>query len=103
MTTPQSAAPAPTPIVAASSGLLKSTMLAALIAGAILTTVVLPAEYGVDPTRVGAMLGLKEMGEIKMRLAKEDAEHETEAAAAAATPAAPAIACPPTPADSAGR
>ena len=33
--------------------LLKSTGIAAAVAGVILVTVVLPAEYGVDPTRVG--------------------------------------------------
>ena len=31
--------------------LLKSTGIAAAVAGVILVTVVLPAEYGVDPTR----------------------------------------------------
>lgn len=34
---------------------------------------VLPAEYGVDPTGVGRLTGLSEMGEIKVQLAKEAA------------------------------
>lgn len=51
--------------------LLKSTGLAALIASALLVTTVLPAEYGVDPTGVGSLLGLTEMGRIKMQLAEE--------------------------------
>ena len=35
----------------------------------------MPAEFGIDPTGVGRLLGLKEMGEIKMQLAREaDAE-----------------------------
>ena len=51
--------------------LLKSTGIAAVIATALLVTTVLPAEYGVDPTGVGSLLGLTEMGRIKMQLADE--------------------------------
>ncbi|OWU84528.1 transmembrane anchor protein [Oceanicola sp. 22II-s10i] len=51
--------------------LLKSTAIAAASAVVILVTVVLPAEYGIDPTRVGGVLGLTEMGEIKQQLAEE--------------------------------
>lgn len=51
--------------------LLKSTVIAAGVAGAILLTVVLPAEYGIDPTRIGRVLGLAEMGEIKTQLKEE--------------------------------
>ncbi|HCR94950.1 MAG TPA: transmembrane anchor protein [Oceanicaulis sp.] len=51
--------------------LLKSTGIAAASAVAILVTVVLPAEYGIDPTRVGGLLGLTEMGETKQELAEE--------------------------------
>lgn len=54
-----------------SAKLLKSTAIAAVSAVAILVTVVLPAEYGVDPTRIGSVLGLTEMGEIKRELAEE--------------------------------
>ncbi len=57
--------------------LLKSTAIAAVTAVVILVTVVLPAEYGVDPTRVGSVLGLTEMGRIKMQLAEEAAADET--------------------------
>lgn len=56
-----------------SAQLLKSTVIAAASAAVILTTVVLPAEYGIDPTRVGSLLGLTEMGEIKSQLAEEAA------------------------------
>jgi len=55
------------------ASLLKSTAIALGAAGVLLVTVVLPAEYGIDPTRVGAMLGLTAMGEIKMQLAEEAA------------------------------
>lgn len=38
--------------------LVRATLLAAAMAGVLLVTVVLPAEYGVDPTRIGRALGL---------------------------------------------
>lgn len=56
-----------------SKQLLRSTILAALVAIALLITVVLPAEYGVDPTGIGRVLRLTEMGEIKQQLAAEAA------------------------------
>jgi hypothetical protein len=56
-----------------SAQLLRSTIVAALSAIVILVTVVLPAEYGIDPTGVGRVLGLKEMGEIKRQLSEEAA------------------------------
>lgn len=45
--------------------LLTSTCIALVIAGAILVTIVLPAEYGTDPTKMGGLLGLTAMGESK--------------------------------------
>ncbi len=51
--------------------LLKSTIVAALAATFILVTVVLPAEYGIDPTGFGSFVGLRKMGEIKASLADE--------------------------------
>lgn len=54
-----------------SKQLLRSTVIAGVSAVAILTTVVLPAEYGIDPTGVGRAIGLAEMGEIKTQLAEE--------------------------------
>jgi hypothetical protein len=53
--------------------LVKSTILAAAGAGVLLITVVMPAEYGIDPTGLGQVTGLKQMGEIKMSLAQEAA------------------------------
>ena len=74
--------------------LLKSTGIAVAVASALLVTVVLPAEYGVDPTGVGSLLGLTEMGRIKMQLA---AEAEAEEAGLQPAPAAsPAVAATPT-------
>lgn len=52
--------------------LLKATLGAALLACTLLITVVLPAEHGLDPTGVGHLLGLTEMGEIKHALAHEE-------------------------------
>lgn len=54
-----------------SKQLLKSTLLSMIAATVILLAVVLPAEYAIDPTGVGRILGLTEMGEIKAQLSKE--------------------------------
>ncbi|PZN92398.1 MAG: transmembrane anchor protein [Hyphomicrobiales bacterium] len=51
--------------------LLRSTAIAAVSAVAILVTIVLPAEYAIDPTGIGRMLQLTEIGEIKIQLAAE--------------------------------
>ncbi len=67
-----------------SKQLLRSTILAAVSAVVLLVAVVLPAEYGVDPTGIGRVLRMTEMGEIKQQLAADAA------ADAAAAPAAPA-------------
>ncbi|MBO9417883.1 transmembrane anchor protein [Labrenzia sp. R4_2] len=54
----------------------RMSVVAAIGAAAIGVMVYLPAEYGIDPTGVGSVLGLTEMGEIKQQLAKEAAEDE---------------------------
>jgi hypothetical protein len=51
--------------------LIKSTIIALITAVIILITIVLPAEYAIDPTGIGRMLKLTEMGEIKNQLAEE--------------------------------
>ena len=56
-----------------SQKLIKSTILAAISAVVLLFTVVLPAEYGIDPTGVGKLLRLTEMGQVKQQLAEEAA------------------------------
>ena len=53
--------------------LIKSTIIAAIVAGVLLVTVVMPSEYGIDPTGVGKALGLTEMGDIKTSLAEDAA------------------------------
>lgn len=57
--------------------LIKSTILAIVIAAVILVIVVLPAEYGIDPTGIGSLIGLQRMGEIKASLAQEAAADNT--------------------------
>jgi hypothetical protein len=57
-----------------SATLLRSTLIAVGTAVLILVTIVLPAEYGVDPLGVGGILGLTEVGEIKTQLAEEAVE-----------------------------
>lgn len=70
-------------VEATSGGLIRSTLIASGAAAAMLTIVYLPAEYGIDPTGFGAVLGLTEMGQIKQQLY---AEAEAEDAAAANAP-----------------
>ena len=73
--------------------LIRSTLLAAVAATVLLVTVVLPAEYAIDPTGAGRLLGLTDMGEIKQQLA-EEAELDRANAAAAPQPEVPAATTP---------
>lgn len=76
-----------------SKQLTRSTVIAAVCAVALLATVVMPAEYGIDPTGAGRLLGLTEMGETKTRLIKEalaDAAPASDATAATAAALPPA-------------
>lgn len=57
--------------------LIKSTVLAAIGAGVLLVTVVMPAEYAIDPTGIGKLIGLQQMGEIRVSLAAEAAREES--------------------------
>ncbi len=91
--------PVPEPGAATAAKLGRSTAIALGIAVVILFTAVLPAEYGVDPTGVGRIIGLTQMGEIKQSLAREAAAEAAEESAAApvdvATKVAPeAVATP---------
>ncbi|WP_426236494.1 transmembrane anchor protein [Pseudomonas sp. TWP3-2] len=51
--------------------LVRSTVIAILVAAGLLVTVVMPSEYAIDPTGVGRTLGLTQMGELKIILAQE--------------------------------
>lgn len=83
---PRGVAPSVHAVPATPGGLIRSTLVAAGAAGAILVLFWLPAEYGIDPTGVGALTGLSEMGEIKQQLAAEAAA-DALAAGAAGQPA----------------
>lgn len=67
-----------------SKQLLRSTLIALVAAIAILVAIVLPSEYAIDPTGIGRVLGLTEMGEIKTQLAEEAAADAAKDAAKAA-------------------
>src|SRR3990167_4776826 len=67
--------------------LLRSTVLAILVAAGLLVTVVMPSEYAVDPTGVGRALGLTQMGELKIILAQEALADATPPQASAPAPA----------------
>lgn len=56
-----------------SQQLLRSTVIALIAAVVLLVTVVMPSEYAIDPTGVGRVLGLTQMGEIKQQLGEEAA------------------------------
>lgn len=90
--------------------LIRSTIIAAIVAALILVAIVLPAEYGVDPTGIGSALGLTEMGRIKVSLAREAdraanaprtptalSPAATSAATTATTADTPTTTAPPTP------
>lgn len=69
--------------------LARSTIIAVILAAAILVTIVLPSEYGIDPTGLGRVLGLTAMGEIKVQLAQEAAADANPTTASAKDVAAP--------------
>lgn len=79
--------PGPTNELPSAGRLLRSTLIALAVAVLLLVTVVLPAEYGVDPTRIGRALGLTQMGEIKVSLAREAAAADSLEAAGLTVPA----------------
>ena len=60
--------------------LIVSTMIAFIVAMILLVTVILPAEYGIDPTGLGKVIGLTKMGDIKTQLASEAKQSEKEPA-----------------------
>lgn len=60
--------------------LIRSTIIALVVALVLLVTVVMPAEYALDPTGAGRLLGLTEMGEIKQQLEEEAAADQAASA-----------------------
>ncbi|MDV7876603.1 transmembrane anchor protein [Pseudomonas aeruginosa] len=73
--------------------LIKSTCIAIGGAMVLLVTVVMPSEYAIDPTGAGQLLGLTQMGEVKIQLAAEAAaDAQPTAPQAPAAPASIAVA-----------
>ena len=71
-------------VKATSGGLARATLGSMATALAILILFWLPAEYGVDPTGLGRVMGLTQMGEIKQQLFTEAANEDAVLAAQAA-------------------
>lgn len=71
--------------------LVRSTVIALVAAIVILVTTVLPAEYAVDPTGIGRILGLTQMGEIKMHGQAASNEPAPTVARASSTAPAPKV------------
>ena len=82
--------PPPGAELPAPRALVRSTFLALVVAAVILVGFILPAEYGVDPTGVGGLFGLTDMGRIKVQLAEEAAAEDAALLAAGEAPAATA-------------
>ena len=70
--------------------LMGATAFALAASAVILTTIVLPSEYAIDPTGAGRVLGLTQMGEIKAQLAREAAADAAAIAPVTAPAAVPA-------------
>lgn len=71
-------------VEATSGGLVRATLGSPAAALAILIVFWLPAEYGFDPTGLGRVMGLTQMGEVKQQLYAEAAEEDAVLAAQAA-------------------
>ena len=69
----------------------RATLLAIGVAGAILVTTVLPAEYGIDPTGIGGVLGLTEMGAMKSGAARSAAPADAGSGDLTIDPEAPLV------------
>ncbi len=75
--TMQPTAEKPDPALPPTLRQLRRSTIAAVIGAAVIGVgVTLPAEYGIDPTGIGSVMGLTETGEIKQQLAREAVEDE---------------------------
>ncbi|WP_223814185.1 hypothetical protein [Roseicitreum antarcticum] len=68
---------------------MQATLGSAVAGAAILGLFWLPAEYGIDPTGLGSVMGLTQMGEIKQQLYAEAEADDAALAAAALAPSPP--------------
>lgn len=74
--------------------LLRSTVIALAVALLLLVTVVMPAEYAIDPTGIGRLLGMTQMGEVKQAIAQENAGPAQVVAESVAVQVPPVAAAP---------
>jgi zona occludens toxin (predicted ATPase) len=81
-----------TPTLPSTGRLLRATAVAIVVAGGILVTTVLPAEYGIDPTGIGARLGLTALAQVDA--ASEPVATTTAASASTPAPALDAVGQP---------
>lgn len=89
------------PLAPSVAKLNRATLIAFAVAMVLLVTIVLPAEYGRDPTGIGRLLGLTPMGEMKAADAAADAAAESATAPVATStiseiPAEPVAGASPT-------
>lgn len=75
----------PSPKLPSTARLVRATLVSILVAAVILVTTVLPAEYGIDPTGIGARLGLDA---LQPAVDEPAAPASAESAPAAPVPAA---------------
>src|SRR5215217_6132963 len=66
--------PPPAELLPPTSRLNKLAAIAVVAVVVLLTVAVMPAEKGVDPTGLGRVIGLTQVGELKVALAKEIAD-----------------------------
>jgi hypothetical protein len=73
--------------------LLRQTIIAAIGAAIITIVAVLPAEYAIDLTGAGRLLGLQQMGEMKVQFEREGLPNEapTEAQPTSTPPSTPSL------------
>lgn len=77
----------PSPALPSTARLIRATLLSIVVASAILITTVLPAEYGIDPTGIGARLGLDVLQPAAESAAAKPAAIASETAASVASTA----------------
>ena len=63
----------PPDAVPSTRALVRATIVMVVFAIMLFVCAVLPAEYNIDPTGIGQLTGLKEIGEIKEQARKEAA------------------------------
>lgn len=63
--------PPPPESLPSRQALRRSTLIAVVVAIVLVLVAVLPAERGIDPTGIGRVIGLTQMGEMKVALAQE--------------------------------